>query len=220
MLQGGNDGLTDGTVSSRPAIVPRLDYGKKILVDDKSSLEDVKEGDEGNDTELNIVQGSPLLRRLSEARIASLGSTIPVDFKQNGVSGNAAPDREHDLHPRTVSQGVSEISGSNSSISSVSHFDRVEPLSGRDSLEGGEAEGGAAETKESSRNALSAKAQEKDTMPRILPPCYSGIKGAEGQVKVPSPVQVQGNAAVAARALREVASNKDAKQLSLDYISS
>jgi hypothetical protein len=220
MLESGDDGLTDGTVSSRPAIVPKLDYTKKILVDDKSSLVDVKEGDEGNDNELNIIPGTPLLRRLSGAKIASLESTVPVDLSQNGVPSHAAHHREHDVHPRTVSQGVSEISNSNSSISSVSHFDRVEPLSGRDSLEGGEAEGGAAEMKESSRNTLSTKAQEKGSMPRILPPCYSGIKGAEGQVKVPSPVQVQGNAAVAARALREVASNKDAKQLSLDYISS
>lgn len=214
-----DDGPTDGTVSSRPAIVPKLDYRKKILVDDKSSLEDVKEGDEGTDCELHIVPSIPLAARKSGAKITSLESIIPVDLKQNSVPINAALDREHGVHPRVASQCASEISGRTSSISSVSHFDRPEPLSGRDSLEG-EVEGGVAEAKECGRNTFSTKAQGKDTAPRIVSPSYSSLSGAEVQVQVPSPVQVQGNAAVAARALREVASNKDSKQLSLDYISS
>ena len=220
MLEGADDVPTDGTVSSRPANVPKLDYRKKILLDDKPSLEDVKEGDEGNDSELNIISGSPLQAHANGAKISLLESTIPGDLKQKGALGNAARDREHEAHSHMLSLSASEISGRSSSISSVSHFDKVEPLTGRDSLEGGEAEGGAAETKESSRNAISTKAQGKDKISRILPPSYSSLKGAEGQGQGSSPVQVQGNAAVAARALREVATNKDAKQLSLDYISS
>lgn len=218
MLHSTDDELAEGSVSARPASVPKLDYRRKILVDDNSPLENLNEGDEGDDGELNIIAGSPSLRHRNGATTASPKPVLPVGFKQNGASKSGARDDEFDAHSRVVSHVVSEISGSSSSLSSASEFDKTAPLSERD-LAGGGAEN-RGESKENSRNTLSAKAQQKESVSCLVIPPFDSSKGAKGQGQGQSPVQVQGNAAVAARALREVASHKDAKQQSLDYISS